>query len=78
MAASNAVTDPYLQQLPLRDPFNRRLTELWDYPRVSVPIVESGLMFYSRNAGLQRQSPIFVRSGWTAIPSLVIDPNVIS
>jgi prolyl oligopeptidase len=78
VAASNAVTDPYLRGLPLREHFNRRLTELWDYPRVSVPVVEGGLMFYSRNTGLQRQSPIFVRSSISAPPRLVIDPNVIS
>jgi len=78
VSASNAVTEPYLQQLPLREAFNRRLTELWDYPRVSVPVIENGLMFYSRNTGLQRQSPIFVRSGPTSPPRLVIDPNIIS
>ena len=37
VAASNAVTEPYLEQLPLRKRFNERLTELWNYPRVSIP-----------------------------------------
>ncbi len=78
VAASNAVTDPYLATLPLREPFNERLTELWNYPRVGVPIVKSGKVFYARNTGLQRQSPIFVRTSVTATPELVIDPNVIS
>jgi prolyl oligopeptidase len=76
--ASNAVTDPYLAKLPLREHFNTRLTELWNYPRVTVPIVKGGKLFYSRNTGLQRQSPIFVRASATAPPTLVIDPNVIS
>jgi prolyl oligopeptidase len=78
VAASNAVTDPYLANLPLREHFNRRLTELWNYPRVSVPIVKAGKLFYSKNSGLQRQSPIYVRSALAAPPTLVIDPNVIS
>ena len=78
VAASNAVTEPYLQQLPLREHFNKRLTELWDYPRVSIPVIEAGQMFYSRNTGLQRQSPVFVRSALDAPARLVIDPNVIS
>jgi prolyl oligopeptidase len=78
VARSNAVTDPYLMKLPLRGPFNKRLTELWNYPRVSVPVVKAGELFYARNTGLQRQSPIFVRAGVTAPPRLVIDPNVIS
>ena len=78
VAASNAVTDPYLEGLPLREHFNTRLTELWNYPRVSVPVVEGGLLFYERNTGLQRQSPVFVRADVEAPPALVIDPNVIS
>jgi prolyl oligopeptidase len=78
VTASNAVTEPYLAKLPLREPFNKRLTELWNYPRVSVPVVEGGKLFYARNTGLQRQSPVFVRTSITAPPSLVIDPNAIS
>src|SRR5689334_8761753 len=59
VTASNAVTDPYLMNLPLRAAFNKRLTELWNYPRVSVPVVRGGQLFYARNTGLQRQAPIF-------------------
>ena len=78
VAASNAVTDPYLAKLPLRAHFNTRLTELWNYPRVGVPIVKGGKLFYARNSGLQRQSPVFMRASATAPATLVIDPNVIS
>ncbi len=78
VAASNAVTDPYLAKLPLRAHFNTRLTELWNYPRVGVPVIEGGKLFYAKNTGLQRQSPVFVRSSATAPPTLVIDPNAIS
>jgi prolyl oligopeptidase len=78
VAASNAVTDPYLMKLPLREHFNKRLTELWNYPRVSVPVVKAGQLFYARNTGLQRQAPIFVRASVTAPPRRVIDPNVVS
>jgi prolyl oligopeptidase len=78
VAASNDVTETYLKQLPLRDHFNKRLTELWNYPRTSVPVVEGGRLFYERNTGLQRQAPVFLRAGLHAPPALVIDPNVIS
>jgi prolyl oligopeptidase len=76
--ASNEVTDGYLRQLPLRDHFKRRLTELWNYPRVGVPVIESGRLFYARNSGLQRQAPVFMRAGLTNAPQLVVDPNLIS
>jgi prolyl oligopeptidase len=78
VTASNAVTEPYLRSLPLRDHFNKRLTELWNYPRVGLPVVEAGKLFYARNAGLQRQAPVYMRASVSAAPALVIDPNEIS
>src|SRR3954469_16626842 len=61
VAAQNAVTFAHLDTLPLRDSLKQRLTELWDYPRASLPVVENGRLFYSRNSGLQRQAPVYVR-----------------
>jgi prolyl oligopeptidase len=78
VAAQNAVSDPYLDALPLRKHLTDRLTALWNYPRVGLPDIEGGQLFYSKNTGLQRQSPIFMRADWAAPPTLVIDPNTIS
>jgi prolyl oligopeptidase len=78
VAASNAVTEPYLASLPLREHFKKRLTELWNYPRIGLPGIENGHLFYARNSGLQKQAPVFVRASINAEPQLVIDPNVIS
>jgi prolyl oligopeptidase len=78
VAASNAVTEPYLKSLRLRENFNRRLTELWNYPRITLPVIESGHLFYAKNTGLQKQAPVYVRAGFDEPPSPVIDPNVIS
>ena len=61
ITAQNAVTDPYLAALPRRKALNERLTELWNYPRVGLPSLEGGQLFYAKNTGLQRQSPIFMR-----------------
>ncbi len=78
ITAQNAVTDPYLNTLPHRKALNERLTALWNYPRVGLPSLEGGQMFYAKNSGLQRQAPIFRRDGIDKPPTLVIDPNVIS
>jgi prolyl oligopeptidase len=78
ITAQNAVTDPYLAALPHRKALNDRLTALWDYPRVGLPTIEGGRMFYAKNSGLQRQAPIYTRASIDAPPTLVIDPNVIS
>jgi prolyl oligopeptidase len=78
VAAENAVTEPYLASLPQRPYFSERLTALWDYPRVGVPEVVGGQIFYARNAGLERQAPVYRRASPTSEPVLVIDPNAIS
>ena len=78
VAAQNRVTFAYLETLPLRDRFKQRITELWDYPKVTVPVREGGRYFYPKNSGLQRQAPFYMRASLTSEPSLVIDPNVIS
>jgi prolyl oligopeptidase len=78
VAAQNAVTFAYLDALPLRDRLKTRLTALWDYPRTSLPIVENGRLFYSRNSGLQRQAPVYTRTGIYDAPAVAIDPNALS
>jgi prolyl oligopeptidase len=78
VAAQNAVTFAYLETLPLRERLKARLTELWDYQRTSLPIVESGRLFYSRNSGLQRQPPVYVRTGIFDAEAIAIDPNELS
>jgi prolyl oligopeptidase len=78
IAAENTVTEAYFQRVALRDTFKTRLTELWNYPRVGLPELEGGRIFYTRNTGLQRQAPLYVRSTRSDAPRLVIDPNVIS
>ena len=55
IAAENKVTFDYLAKLPMREHFKQRITELWDYPKVSIPVREGGRYFYSKNSGLQRQ-----------------------
>jgi prolyl oligopeptidase len=78
VAAQNAVTQTYLHDLPRRAPLERRLTELWNYSRTSLPIIEGGRLFYSKNSGLQRQAPVFMRKGMAGQPALILDPNVLS
>jgi prolyl oligopeptidase len=77
IAAQNKVTFAYLEGLPIRDRFRKRITELWDYPKTGLPRSESGRYFYSKNSGLQRQAPVYVRESLAAAPSVVIDPNAL-
>ncbi len=76
--AENAVTFKYLESLPAREELRRRITELWNYPRVSVPRYEGGRWFYSRNTGLQRQAVMYGRTSLAGPESVVLDPNALS
>ena len=78
VTAENQVTYDYLAKLPLREAFRKRITELWDYPKASIPVRVGGRYFYTRNSGLQRQSPIYMRTSLMVPATLVLDPNVIS
>ena len=62
VAAQNRVTFDYLDSCRCAIVFKQRITELWDYPKVGVPVREGGRYFYQKNSGLQRQSPLYVRA----------------
>ena len=78
--AENKLTFAYLDKIPLRDTIKERLTKLWNYERVGVPILSSrtGPLFYSKNSGLQNQSPVFMQKSIDAKASLILDPNNLS
>ena len=76
--AQNAVTATYLEGVPARDALKARITELYDYPRVSIPSYTGRHWFYYRNTGLQRQSVVFARRDVNGPEQMVLDPNQLS
>ena len=76
VAAENKVTDAYLDTLPGRDIFARRMTELYNYERFGLPEKAGDRYFYSRNDGLQPQSVLYVRDGLNSEGRMLIDPNL--
>ncbi len=78
VARQNELTYAYLNQLPERAALRDRLTELYDYPRYSLPFQESGRTFFFRNNGLQNQSVLYVQDGLEAEPRPLLDPNTLS
>src|SRR5688572_21595288 len=53
--AQNAVTNGYLEKLTYRETLRKRITELWDYPKVSLPYREGGRVFYRKNRSEERR-----------------------
>lgn len=78
VARQNEVTYAYLNQLPKRAELLERLTELYDYPRYSLPFREGGRTFFYRNDGLQNQAILYVQDTPDGEPRLLLDPNTLS
>src|SRR4029077_5593300 len=76
--AENVLAFTYLNALPHRDALKARITELWNYSKVTPPRYEGGRWFYSRNTGLQRQSVVFMRETLNGPETVVLDPNGLS
>lgn len=73
--AQNALTSSYLEKQPIRAHFRKRIDELWDYPKTSLPTLEAGALFYRKNAGKEPQAPLYMRKSLTDPPTLLFDPN---
>lgn len=73
--AQVAVTDAYLEKLPARAWFSDRVGAFIDFERFSTPVKRGNSYFYTRNSGLQNQSPLYVREGLNGEARVLIDPN---
>ena len=71
----NKVTFAYLESIPEREAIKERLTELWDYEKISPPFKRGGRYYFSRNDGLQNQSVVYRQDSLEAEPVLFLDPN---
>jgi prolyl oligopeptidase len=76
--AENKVTFGYLDKIPVRDWINKRITKVWNYEKVGVPSRYAGELFYSKNSGLQNQSPLYTQKSLTGKATMILDPNKLS
>jgi prolyl oligopeptidase len=76
--AQNEVTFNYLETLPNRDKINKRLTELWNYPKTGTPFNVSGRWFVFKNDGLQNQYVLYTMDDLDSEPYVILDPNALS
>lgn len=74
----NDLTFNYLEGIPYRDKIKDRLTEIWNYEKVSSPWKEGGYYFFSKNDGLQNQSVFYKMKDLDDEPELFLDPNKLS
>jgi prolyl oligopeptidase len=75
VASENKVTFAYLHAIPQREAILKRLRDLWNYEKYSVPFKAGGRIFYAKNNGLQNQSVLYVQDSAAAAPRVLLDPN---
>jgi prolyl oligopeptidase len=76
--AENKVTFDFLKTIPEREAIKKRLTELWNYERFSVPFRAGGRYFYTKNDGLQNQAVLHTLDKLDGEPRVLLDPNALS
>jgi len=78
VTAQNKVTFDYLNQIPYREQWLKRLEEINDYPKYSSPSRNNEYYYFSKNSGLQNQSVLYRQKGLNGKPVLLMDPNKFS
>ncbi|HXB39436.1 MAG TPA: S9 family peptidase, partial [Bacteroidia bacterium] len=74
----NKVTFDYLSKIPFRGKIKTRLTQVWNFEKLSVPYKKSGMYFSFYNNGLQNQSILFMQKKLTEPRMELLDPNKLS
>ncbi|HXD85394.1 MAG TPA: prolyl oligopeptidase family serine peptidase [Urbifossiella sp.] len=73
--AENKVTHAFLESIPQREGIKKRITDLWNYEKVSAPSKVGGKYFFYKNDGLQNQSALYVQEKLDGPSRLLLDPN---
>jgi prolyl oligopeptidase len=75
VAAQNKLTFGYLDRIPYRKAMEARVKQLNNYEKFSAPSQKGPYFFFSRNAGLQKQSVLYIQKGLEGTPEVLLDPN---
>ena len=87
VAAQNELSQPYLDSIPAREIFRKRLTELWDYEqygyawlddKARMPVKKGGRYFFVEKSGKQNQGVLYWAASLNAQPRVLVDANALS
>ena len=76
--AQNEVTNNYLNNIPFRKELKERLSNLWNYEKVSAPFKEGNYLYFYKNDGLQNQYVVYRKKVGSDEEELFLDPNTFS
>lgn len=75
--AENEVTFNYLDKIPYRSQLKDRLSELWNYEKITAPFTEGDYTYFYKNSGLQNQYVVY-RKKEGSEEEVFLDPNTFS
>lgn len=78
VARQNELTFGWLAKIPYRADVLARIRAISNHAKYSAPFHKNGLVFFSKNDGLQNQSVLYVQQGLTGRPEVLLDPNTFS
>ncbi|TPN87732.1 prolyl oligopeptidase family serine peptidase [Aquimarina algicola] len=74
----NKTTFGYFDNIPFREDLKKRLSDLWNYEKVSAPFKEGEYTYFYKNNGLQNQYVIYRFKNEGDEPEVFLDPNTFS
>ncbi|MAB20925.1 MULTISPECIES: prolyl oligopeptidase family serine peptidase [Idiomarina] len=74
----NQLSTPALQDYSQFQNIKDRMTELWNYEKVSTPFRYADRYFYFSNDGLQNQAVLYTMTDLSSAPDVLINPNTFS
>ena len=72
----NKFTNKYLDQIPFRKDIQNRLSEMWNYEKISAPFKRGSYTYFYKNNGLQNQYVIWRKN--KEKDEIFLDPNTFS
>jgi len=74
----NQLTEDLIAEMPYRSKIKKRLTQLWDYEKVTIPLKVAGHYFVLKNNGLEDQDSCYVKRKGETGYQLLIDAKKLS
>jgi len=78
VARQNELTFGWLARIPYRTDVLTRIRAISNHAKYSAPFQKNGLIYFSKNDGLQNQSVLYVQKGLSGQPEVLLDPNTFS
>ncbi|XVF63585.1 hypothetical protein PTKIN_Ptkin09bG0098500 [Pterospermum kingtungense] len=72
------LTDSVLEKCETRGRLHKKITDLFDHPRYTVPFKRGNKYFYFHNTGLQAQNVLYMQDSLDGEPEVLLDPNSLS